>query len=228
MSEIVKVAVGKNVREKNNELAAALRKDLSAAGITVIDIVGSIGAGKTSLLEEMARRVNPKSAMLVINGDLTTSIDADRIKAHGVETIQINTGKGCHLNALQIDKVLKDRDISKLKVIFVENVGNLICPADWDVGAHWRIVMTSISEGPYVVQKHPLMFKLARFSIMNKADLIGLMEIDADKLKADAIALNPGLKVFFTSAKTGEGLGSIFQEIATAIGISSLFGTQPQ
>ncbi len=228
LSETVKVVVGKNVQEKNNELAAALRKNLSAAGITVIDIVGSIGAGKTSLLEEMARRVNPKSAMLVINGDLTTSIDADRIKAYGVESIQINTGKGCHLNALQIDKVLKDRDISNLKVVFVENVGNLICPADWDVGAHWRIVVTSISEGPYVVQKHPLVFKIARFSIMNKADLIGPMEIDADKLKADAIALNPELKVFFTSVKTGEGLGSIFQEIATNIGISSLFGTTPQ
>lgn len=223
LSETLKVVVGKNVQAKNNELAEALRKDLSAAGITVVDIVGSIGAGKTSLLEEIARRANPKSAILVINGDLTTSIDADRIKAHGVETVQINTGKGCHLNAIQINTVLKDYDTSELKVVFVENVGNLICPADWDVGAHWRIVVTSISEGPYVVQKHPLVFKLARFSIMNKADLIGPMEIDPQKLKADALALNPALKVFFTSVKTGEGLDSAFQEIATQIGAAGLF-----
>ncbi|MFX0115656.1 MAG: hydrogenase nickel incorporation protein HypB [Candidatus Hodarchaeota archaeon] len=225
MNETVKVVIEKNVREKNNELANTLRKDLSRAGITIVDIVGSIGAGKTSLLEQMARRADPKSAMLVINGDVTTSIDADRIKAHGVETVQINTGKGCHLNAIQIQKVLKDRDISKLKVIFIENVGNLICPADWDVGAHWRIVVTSITEGPYVVQKHPLMFKLARFSIMNKADLIEAMEIDPHKLKADALSLNPELKVFFTSVKTGEGLDQAFQELATNIRLTTLFGT---
>ncbi|MFX0116373.1 MAG: hydrogenase nickel incorporation protein HypB [Candidatus Hodarchaeota archaeon] len=225
MSETVKVVLGKNVREKNNQIADALRRDLAETGITIVDIVGSIGAGKTSLLEEMARRSNPKSAMLVINGDLTTSIDADRIKAHGVETFQINTGKGCHLNAIQIEKVLKGLDTSGLKVVFVENVGNLICPADWDVGAHWRIVVTSISEGPYVVQKHPLVFKLARFSIMNKADLIGPMEIDPQELKKDALALNPALKVFFTSVKTGEGLDLAFQELAANIGETRLFQT---
>ncbi len=223
MNEVKRVIVEKNIRETNNRIAQELRQDFQKLGIIIVDIVGSIGAGKTSILEKLAQCVNPKSAMLVINGDLTTSIDADRIASYGVETIQINTGKGCHLNAIQIDNILRKRDTSELKIIFVENVGNLICPADWDVGAHYRIVVTSISEGPYVVQKHPLMFKLARVSIMNKADLIEVMDIDSEKLKEDAITLNPSLKVFFTSVKTGTGLETAFKEIGSSTGNENLF-----
>ena len=149
--------------------------------------------------------------VLVINGDLATSIDADRITLQGAKAIQINTGTGCHLNAHYIDKVLNELsdelELFKNGFVFIENVGNLICPAGWDVGAHQRIVVTSVTEGPYHVKKHPHIFKIASVLVVNKIELAEYMDVKLEELEKDAKNLNRDIKVVFTNLKEDPYVG---------------------
>ena len=200
-----KIEVNKSITAKDKELADTIRARFDALNIKAFDIMGTIGAGKTTLLERIAEKMNSKKPILVINGDLATSIDADRIISHGAKAIQINTGTGCHLNAHYIDKVLNELPDGlkpyKNGYVFIENVGNLICPAGWDVGAHKRIVVTSVTEGPYHVKKHPHIFKIASLLVVNKIELADVMDVNLNNLKQDAINVNADINVVFTSLK---------------------------
>ena len=200
-----KIEVNKSITAKDKELADTIRARFDALNIKAFDIMGTIGAGKTTLLERIAEKLKGKKPILVINGDLATSIDADRIILHGAKANQINTGTGCHLNAHYIDKVLNELSDGlkpfKNGYVFIENVGNLICPAGWDVGAHQRIVVTSVTEGPYHVKKHPHIFKIATLLVVNKIELADVMDVNLNNLKQDAINVNADINVVFTSLK---------------------------
>jgi hydrogenase nickel incorporation protein HypB len=179
----------------------------------MIDIMGSVGSGKTSILEYFAKEYGKIHNILVINGDLATDIDAQRIGRFGGTCLQINTGRGCHLMAFQIEKALEEIGLENYSIIFVENVGNLICPSTTDVGADKKITVTSVTEGPYVFQKHPITFKLSEMAILHKIDLASAMEIDTEVIVNNAKKLYPHLEILKTSTKTGEGMDLLAEKI---------------
>ena len=214
MPEVLKISVEQKIQEENDKIAERIRQNLH---IPMIDIMGSVGSGKTSILEYFSREYSKTHEFLVINGDLATDIDAQRISQFGSTCIQINTGRGCHLMAFQIEKALNTVNLDNYDIIFIENVGNLICPSTTDVGAHKKVTVTSVTEGPYVFQKHPVTFKLSQLAVINKADLTSAMEIDIEEVIQRANELYPHLEVIPTSAKTGKGM-KVFAE---KIGIKS-------
>ncbi|MBN1214102.1 MAG: hydrogenase nickel incorporation protein HypB [Candidatus Lokiarchaeota archaeon] len=188
---------------RNNDIIAAHNNKLfSEKKIKSFEIVGAIGAGKTSILESIINQLSKKEDILVINGDIATRIDANRIEKYGVRTIQINTGRECALNAYHISQVLKHVNLDRYKYIFIENVGNLICPSDFILGADKRIVVVSITEGEWVIKKHPLLFKMSDIAIINKIDLLDILDIDIENMIDDAKKINPNIKIFITSTKT--------------------------
>ena len=194
----------------NNERLASNNSELFRKyNIKSFDIVGAIGAGKTALLEAIVSRISDDNKVLVINGDVATRIDADRIEQHGAKTIQVNTGRECALNSYHISQVLKNLDLNNYDIVFIENVGNLICPSDFVLGADKRIVVVSITEGPWVIRKHPILFKYSDIAVINKIDLMDVMEINIDEMVSDAKEINPNLEVITTSAQTGENISKL-------------------
>ncbi|MFX1447347.1 MAG: hydrogenase nickel incorporation protein HypB, partial [Promethearchaeota archaeon] len=147
--------------------------------------------------------------VLVICGDITTRVDADRIEKHNAETIQINTGRECALNAYHIHQIIKNKDLSKYDIVFIENVGNLICPSDFILGTDKRLIVVSITEGEWVVEKHPMLFKMSDIAVINKIDLKERLGTNVDKMISDAKKINPKIEVITTSAKTGENIGKL-------------------
>ncbi len=216
MTKDKKVQVKKNAYAVNDQLADEIRQTMKTHSAHHFNIMGSIGAGKTSLLEKLSEILSPHYNIFVINGDVATSIDADRIASHGATTTQIETHGGCHLNAKLVKKELDKINIDEYDLFFTENVGNLICPANWDVGAELNIVVISITEGPYVVKKHPIIFKGADIAIINKCDLKGI-GFDIDELINDAKKVKSDMKVIPTSAKTGEGIDELLHHLGLII-----------
>jgi hydrogenase nickel incorporation protein HypB len=199
-----------------NEDAASLNADLfEKHGITVIDIMGSVGTGKTQLIESLCEHLHERYKILMVAGDLATNIDADRVGAHGVDTVQINTGTACHLDARMVRVALDDIDLSKYDVIFIENVGNLICPAGYSLGAAKKIVVVSVTEGPYMIRKHPLTIKRADMVVINKTDLAEILEFDVEALVEDIREVDANISVHKISSKTGVGI----QEFISSLGL---------
>lgn len=207
------IELNEDLIENNERLAAKNKKDFSKYNIRSFDIVGAIGAGKTALLESISERISKEKRVLVINGDVATRIDADRIEKHGVKTIQINTGRECALNSYHISQVIKNQDLSNYDVVFIENVGNLICPSDFILGTDKRIVVVSITEGPWVIRKHPLLFKFSDIAVINKIDLIDVIDVNVEDMINDAKEINPNIKIFTTSAITGENISNLIQSL---------------
>lgn len=197
-----------------NEDAASQNADLfKKHGITVIDIMGSVGTGKTQLIEAMCEQLQERHRILMVAGDLATNIDADRVGSHGVDTIQINTGTACHLDARMIRVALTDIDLSKYDVLFIENVGNLICPAGYSLGADKKIVVVSVTEGPYMIRKHPLTIKRADMVVINKIDLAEVLEFDVDALVKDIREVDANLSAHRVSSKTGVGIPELLDSL---------------
>lgn len=198
-----------------NEDAAALNAQLfKEHGVTVIDIMGSVGTGKTQLIESLCDHLGGKYQILMLAGDLATTIDADRVSSHGVDTVQINTGTACHLDARMIRVALRDIDLSKYQVIFVENVGNLICPAGYSLGAAKKIVVVSVTEGPYMIRKHPLTIKCADMIVINKTDLCDVLEFDITVLEKDIREVDAKMPIIRVSSKTGEGIDRLIDALS--------------
>ncbi|MFX1562506.1 MAG: hydrogenase nickel incorporation protein HypB [Promethearchaeota archaeon] len=215
--ETVDIQLQENFMERNRRLSQDNRTLFDKHGIRTINILGSVGSGKTSLIEAIIQTLAEKrNEILVIAGDVTTTIDADRIAKHGVQTIQINTGVECHLDARLIQKALQTVDLTTAKIIIIENVGNLICPADFPLGSHQRVVVVSVTEGPWMVQKHPVMFREADVLIINKMDLAEIMEVDVDQLEHDALQINPKLIVLRTSVRNGVGIDKVIKHLGLA------------
>jgi hydrogenase nickel incorporation protein HypB len=173
--------------------------------------MGSVGTGKTQLIEALCENLRDEYRILMIAGDLATTIDADRVASHGVDTVQINTGTACHLDARMVRVALRDVDLSKYQVIFVENVGNLICPAGYPLGASKKVVVVSITEGPYMVRKHPLTIKHADMVVINKTDLVDALEFDIDALEQDIREVDAKMPVLRVSSKTGAGIDDLIK-----------------
>ncbi|KKM66494.1 hypothetical protein LCGC14_1480610 [marine sediment metagenome] len=207
------IELNEDLIENNDRLAEENNKILGEKNIKCIDFVGAIGAGKTSIIESIVGKIPKDYRVLVINGDAATRIDADRIEKHGVRAIQINTGRECALNSYHISQVLKNYDLDDIDVLFIENVGNLICPSDFILGAEKRIVIVSITEGEWVIAKHPMLFKMSDIAVINKIDLLDVMDVSIDKMVNDAKEINPNLKIFTTSAITGENISELIIEI---------------
>ncbi|MHA1143598.1 MAG: hydrogenase nickel incorporation protein HypB [Candidatus Helarchaeota archaeon] len=202
----------------NVKLAEENSKFFKDRKMRVFEILGNIGSGKTSLIEKLVQKLKDKYKMIVINGDLATSIDADRIQRHGVKAIQINTGRECHLDAYTMRPALED--IPDVDVCLIEQVGNMICPADFPLGAEKRIVVFSIANGPYIVKKHPLIFTQSKDTwgadlvVINKLDIAEAVDMPKEaqeQLIKDCKAINPDLDVLFVSAKTGEGVDDLIK-----------------
>jgi hydrogenase nickel incorporation protein HypB len=198
---------------KNKNLAKENRKRFDRSNILTIDIMGSIGSGKTSLIKAILRKLGMGKKVAVIAGDLTTSIDAERIEAEGARVIQVNTGKECHLDAHLIQQAVKKMKLDGVEILFIENVGNLICPGEFPLGAHKRLVVTSVTEGPYTIVKHPYIFREADVIVLNKIDLAKPMKVNPAQLERDARQINPQATFMKTNAVEGIGVQSVIDAL---------------
>ena len=212
--EVFDIELEENFLQANRQIAEKVRGRLDESKVLAVDVMGSVGSGKTSLIEATVERLKGKYRIAMIAGDVATTIDADRVERHGVPTVQINTGKECHLDANLVDKALGRLNLGDLDLLFVENVGNLICPGDFPIGAQRRVVVVSVTEGPYMVVKHPLIFQIAHVAVINKVDLAAAMGVDPDMLARDASRVNSKIKVVKTNARTGQGIDAFIEALA--------------
>jgi hydrogenase nickel incorporation protein HypB len=211
--EVFDIELEENILKANEDAAAKNRELLRKHGVKAIDMMGSIGSGKTSLIELIVQKLKGKYRIAVFNGDLTTTIDADRVARHGVEVVQINTGKECHLDANLIAKALDGTNLDMVDLIIVENVGNLICPGEFRLGTDERLVVISVTEGPYMVLKHPFIFMEADVVVINKLDLSQAMGVEFEKLRNDVNKVNAKARVVGTSCRTGTGISEVVEAL---------------
>ncbi len=202
----MKVKVVTQILEANDRIAEQNRKLFDKSGVYVINIMSAPGAGKTSLLEKTIKEISGKTKIGVIEGDIAGSDDAKRIKNLGIPVVQINTGGACHLDANMIREVIEDFPLKGLDLLIIENVGNLVCPAEFKVGEDIKVMLLSITEGDDKPLKYPLMFQESSALVLNKIDLLPYTNADVGKIKKNSLSLNPKLKIFEVSCKTGEGI----------------------
>ncbi len=204
----LKIPVVQNILQANERLAAANRKRFDDLGIFAINLMSSPGAGKTSLLERTVDGLAGRLRMAVIEGDLQTSNDAERIQRKGVQAVQINTDGGCHLDGNMIQIALDSLDLTNLELLVIENVGNLVCPAEFNLGEHEKVTILSVTEGDDKPLKYPLMFQISSVLIVNKIDLLPYIDCDMEKIRDQARQLNPKQTIFEVSCRSGEGIES--------------------
>lgn len=202
----MKVKVVSRILEANDRIADQNRKRFKDAGVYVANLMGAPGAGKTTLLEQTIRALKPKLRIGVIEGDIVGTDDAERIGALHVPVVQINTGGACHLDANMISAVLGELPLRELDLVIIENVGNLVCPAEFNVGEDIKLMVLSIAEGHDKPLKYPLMFQQSSALVLNKIDLLPYTRVDIAKMRNDSLALNPQLKVFEVSCSSGAGV----------------------
>jgi hydrogenase nickel incorporation protein HypB len=202
----LRVAVVKNILDANSKIAKENRKLFDDHGLSVINLMSSPGAGKTTLLEEMGKHFRNRLKIGVIEGDIQTTLDAERVAAAGLDAVQIETDGACHLDANMIQNALEDLNLDSLNLLVVENVGNLVCPAEFDVGEDHKVMMLSVTEGDDKPYKYPLMFKESKVLLISKVDLLPHLRCDIEKIKEAARTINPDLVIFEISSYTGQGL----------------------
>ena len=203
------IEVRERVMAKNDELAAEVRRRLASSGVVSFNLVSSPGSGKTLLLERTLAELGEELGIAVVTGDVQTQNDADRLARHTDRLVQaVVTGGACHLDARQVQSALEAIDLAATRLLFIENVGNLVCPAAWDLGETAKVAVLSVTEGEDKPLKYPRMFQESRYAVVNKMDLLPYVPFDVAKAVGFARQVNPGLQFFFTSAHTGEGLDS--------------------
>ena len=202
----MEIKVIKNILGENDRLAAENQAMFADKKVFVLNFMGSPGAGKTSVLEKTMEHLKDKIKMAVIEGDLFTSKDAERIDKYGVPVIQINTAGGCHLDANMVQKTVKEMNLDELDLLVVENVGNLVCPAEFPVGEDARAVVLSVTEGDDKPLKYPLMFKESEIALLNKVDLAPYCNFNMESAKKDITSLHPGIEVLEVSCTKGQGI----------------------
>jgi hydrogenase nickel incorporation protein HypB len=205
------IEVRERVMARNDLLAAEVRSRLAAADVPAFNLVSSPGSGKTLLLERTLGALGEELGIAVVTGDVQTQNDADRLARRTDRLVQaVVTGGACHLDASQIGRALDAIDLDTTGLLFIENVGNLVCPASWDLGETAKIVVFSVTEGEDKPLKYPKMFQMARYAVLNKIDLLPHLDFDVAAALGNAWSVNPNLRFFVTSARTGEGLDQWF------------------
>lgn len=204
----MQIPVVRNVLEANEKLADQVRARLAAGNILALNLISSPGAGKTTLLERTLADLAGEFRMAVIEGDLQTDNDARRVAATGAQAVQINTEGGCHLNSSMILQALDNLSLDGLDILFIENVGNLVCPVEFDCGEDAKIALLSVAEGDDKPEKYPLLFNLARAMLLNKIDLLPHVDFDMQRARNFATRLNRDLAVFEVSCRNGQGLAA--------------------
>jgi hydrogenase nickel incorporation protein HypB len=204
----MKIPVVKNILEANERISLELKEMFDQKGILVINLMSSPGAGKTSLLERTIEALKDKVRLAVIEGDIQTTIDAERIGRYGIPTVQINTHGACHIDGNMVKDALPSLNLDEIDILIVENVGNLVCPAEFKVGEDYKVMILSVTEGEDKPAKYPLMFQESKVLLINKIDLVPYLECDVEKIKSEALKINPSLEVFPISCKTGEGISA--------------------
>lgn len=202
----MEVPVGRSIFEVNDEIAAELKELFKKNEVLVLNMISSPGAGKTALLERTLTALKDEFTMAVIEGDLQTDNDARRVRATGAQAVQINTDGGCHLNSSMIRDVLSNFDLAKIDILFIENVGNLVCPVSFDCGEDAKIALLSVVEGDDKPEKYPQLFNLAEVMVLNKTDLLPYVDFDMDRASKFATRLNKNLTIFPLSCTKEEGL----------------------
>ncbi|MCG2828764.1 hydrogenase nickel incorporation protein HypB [Methanothermobacter sp. K4] len=215
MHKIAEVEIQNDILLANRKLAKKNQRRLDRSNVFAVDFLGAIGSGKTTLIERLIENMDRKVA--VIAGDVISKFDAGRFERYGVPVVGLNTGKECHLDAHLVEHALEDLPLDEVDLLFIENVGNLICPVDFDLGSHMRVVVVSSTEGDDTVEKHPLIFREADLVVINKADLADAVGADLDKMVEDVKHINPDVRVLKTSLKTGEGVQEIIDAIEDAM-----------
>jgi hydrogenase nickel incorporation protein HypB len=210
------LSLEQRVLERNDRLAADNRRWLRARGIVALNLMSAPGAGKTTLLERMIRDVGAELDITVIEGDQATDNDAARVRAAGARALQINTGAGCHLDAAMVAGAVTELEPRAGSVVVIENVGNLVCPAMFDLGEHVKVVIASVTDGDDKPQKYPHMFRAADVLLINKVDLLPYVVFDVDQCQAHAREVNAGLRCFPVSATRGDGLPAWYDWLRAA------------
>ncbi len=209
----LRVAVLESILSENDRTAAANEVDFARAGVRVVNLMSSPGAGKTTLLAAVLARVDDASRVGIVEGDIETSLDADRLDGFGAQVALVNTGDGfggeCHLDATMVRSALGRLDLDALDLVVIENVGNLVCPAEFAVGESAKAMVYAVTEGEEKPRKYPVMFRSVELVIVNKTDLLEHLDFDMDAFVANLHAVNPGVRTIFTSAKTGDGIDEV-------------------
>ncbi|MBA4509250.1 hydrogenase nickel incorporation protein HypB [Clostridium sporogenes] len=206
---MITIEINKSIYKKNEAIAYSLKDKLHEKNIKMINLLGSPGSGKTTLLESIIKNINNREKLAVIEGDLYTDEDAKRIEKLGVKTVQLNTKGACHLEAGAIVEAVNNLDINKEELIIIDNIGNLVCTAEFDLGEDTRIAVMSITEGNDKPLKYPLMFQTTDVIVLNKIDILPYTNFDLDQFYKDANCLNPKVKIFEVSATRGDGINKI-------------------
>jgi hydrogenase nickel incorporation protein HypB len=216
----LRIDVLEKILGENDRTAAANRDEFRTAGVRVINLMSSPGAGKTTLLREILTRLSGSVRIGIVEGDVETSIDADRLAGLGAPVALINTANGfggeCHLDATMVRSALPRLPLAELDVVVIENVGNLVCPAEFDVGEDARAMVYSVTEGEEKPLKYPVMFRAAELVIVNKIDLLPYLDFDLERFYANLRDVNPGVRVIETSARTGSGVDEVCRWIGSA------------
>ena len=201
-----RVSVVEDIMSANDRLAADVRAQLAASQVFALNVMASPGAGKTSLITRTVEALRDELRIGAVDGDIATTIDADRVAALGVPAVQINTGGACHLDAAMLQSALPRLPLDNLDLLIIENVGNLVCPATFDLGAHRSVLIASVPEGDDKPYKYPVMYRGVDALVLNKTDVLGAFDFDVDYFRKGVEPLNPGLAFYPLSCKTGEGL----------------------
>lgn len=204
----MEIKIVKQILAWNEDVSREVKQTLSEHRVCLVNVMGSPGAGKTSLITYIIRQLSEKFRIGVIEGDIAGQIDADKIAAMGIPVVQLNTEGACHIEAMSIQHMLPMFELDDLDVLFVENIGNLVCPAEFNIGEDLRVAILSVPEGDDKVAKYPLMFETTDALVMNKYDMKPYFDFDDRRAEKDALDANPDLDVFRVSTKTGEGAES--------------------
>jgi hydrogenase nickel incorporation protein HypB len=221
MHQIIDETLGINLLHANQDEADHNRAHFDQWGITCLNVMSSPGAGKTALLEKTLAALTPSLRIAVIEGDMTTELDADRLRQYGVPVIAINTGRACHLDARMvaggIHTLAHDHTPENVDLVLVENVGNLVCPAEFEVGEHAKVALLSVTEGEDKPLKYPVMFREADVLLITKIDLAPYLDVDLARIEANVRQVNPAVTMIAVSAQTGDGLEAWFDWVQSAV-----------
>jgi hydrogenase nickel incorporation protein HypB len=209
----VRVDVERSIQQSVDDTSRAIRSLLASRGIFALNLISSPGSGKTTLIEALLSRYEGKGSVAVIEGDIETEIDSDRIRKHGVNVRQINTRSSCHIQPIQLLNALGQMDLSETRLLIVENVGNLVCPAEVPLGEDKRVVLLSVTEGDEKPLKYPLIFRTSDILVITKTDLLPYVRFSVENVRRAAKVANPKIEIFELSAVTGEGMPAFLDRI---------------